>query len=166
MSKNIVLIGMPGSGKTTIGKILSKKLGLKLLDVDKCIEEKSKQSIPELFKLGENFFRNIEREVISELSNVSSSVIATGGGVVKNYENIKELKKNGVIIFIDRPVEIIEKDIKISNRPLLKDKVNTLYELFTERYELYKEYSNFQVINDSTLEEVVEKIIEIVNINK
>lgn len=165
MGKNIVLIGMPGSGKTTIGKMLAKRLSLKLFDADKCIEGKSAQSIPELFKLGENYFRNIEREVISELSNVSSSVIATGGGVIKNYGNIKELKKNGVIIFIDRPVESIGKDIKISSRPLLKDKVNTLYELYNERYKLYKEYSDFQVINDSTLEEVVEKIIELVNRN-
>jgi len=163
MKKNIVLIGMPGCGKTTIGKILSEKLEFEFIDVDKYIEEKSEKTIPELFKVGESHFRGIEREVIKELGSMDSSVISTGGGVVKDNLNIAALKRNGIIFFIDRPVENIEKDVEISTRPLLKDGPGKLYELLQERYELYKKYCDFHVINDGTLEEVVEKIMEMIN---
>lgn len=160
MGKNIVLIGMPGSGKTTIGKTLHRKLGLKFVDVDEYIEEESGKSIPELFSVSESHFRDVESDAIRKLSMDSVTVIATGGGVVKNYLNIKELKKNGVVIFIDRPIEDIAGDVEISKRPLLKEGVERLYELYDERYELYKKYSDFHVVNDSKIDDVVEKIIE------
>jgi len=160
MGKNIVLIGMPGSGKTTIAKALNRRLGLKFVDVDEYIEKYSGKSIPELFSVSESHFRNFESEAILRLSMDHSLVIATGGGVVKNNININRLKKNGVIIFIDRPIENIAGDVEISKRPLLKDGVNKLYDLYNERYELYKKYSHFRVVNDSEIENVVENIID------
>jgi shikimate kinase len=160
MDRNIVLIGMPGSGKTTVGKILYRRLGLKFVDVDEYIEEESGKSIPELFSVSENHFRNVESESIRKLSMGNSSVIATGGGGIKNDINIKELKKNGIVVFIDRPLENIASDVEISKRPLLKEGVQKLYDLYDERYEIYKKHSDIHVLNDKKIDDVVERIIE------
>lgn len=160
MNRNIVLIGMPGSGKTTLGKIISKRLGFEFVDVDEYIERKSGKGIPELFSKGEDYFRSLEREAVHELSRGKTLLIATGGGVIKNHLNIKELKENGVIVFIDRPVDNIAEDVEVANRPLLKDGPHKLYQLFNERYELYKKYCDFHVMNDSDIENTIEAIIE------
>lgn len=161
--KNIVLIGMPGSGKTTIGKILSKKVGLKLIDTDKYIELSTGKTIPELFKEGEEAFRSIEGETINKLSKEKGIIISTGGGIVKDFRNIEALKKNGIIFFIDRPIENIAANPNLARRPLLKDGIHKLYSIYNERYELYKKYSNVQILNDSTLEEAVDKIVKYIN---
>lgn len=166
MNKNmkcIVLIGMPGSGKTTIGKILSKKLGLKHVDIDKYIEKSTGKTIAEIFKEGEEVFRRLEKETVNKFSKEKGIVISTGGGTIKNYSNIKALKENGIIIFIDRPIENIAANVNLGNRPLLKDGVDRLYDLYDERYELYKKYSDFQIANDDSLEEAVIRIINIIS---
>jgi shikimate kinase len=160
MSRNIVLIGMPGAGKTTIGKMLYDRLALKFIDVDEFIVETSGKTIPELFDVGESHFRQIETMAVKKLSKDSSTIIATGGGVVKNKENIEELRKHGMIVFIDRPVEDIAADVEISERPLLKDGVQKLYDLHRERYSLYMEYSDFHVVNNCGLEAAVDRIVE------
>lgn len=162
LSRNIVLIGMPGSGKTTIGKMLSERLKVKFIDTDDYIEDVAKQSIPEIFKHGEEYFRKLERQAVSELSIEKSVIISTGGGAVKNYLNIKDLKKNGIIIFIDRPIKNIVQDVNISNRPLLKQGPGKLYDIFDERYELYKKYCDFWIINDEKIEDIVQKILKII----
>jgi shikimate kinase len=160
MSRNIVLIGMPGAGKTTVGKMLYERLELKFVDVDDFIVEESGKTIPELFDVSESHFRNVESEAIKKLSMDKSSIIATGGGVIKNEANIEELKKHGIIVFIDRPLGNIAEDVEISKRPLLKDGVQKLFDLYNERYELYKKYSDFHVVNDRSIEAVVDRIIE------
>jgi Shikimate kinase len=159
MSKNVVLIGMPGCGKTTLGKIISKNLGFKFFDADQYIEEKSGKVISQLFDVSEDYFRSVESEVVHELSKEKSSVISTGGGVIKKHINIERLKETGVIIFIDRPVENIASDVEVSTRPLLKDGVHKLYELFNERYDIYKKCCDFHVMNDSDINETVKRII-------
>ncbi|WPC44464.1 shikimate kinase [Clostridium sp. JS66] len=161
MSKNIVLIGMPGSGKTTIGKILYEKLRTDFIDMDDYIEDREGKTIPDIFKNGEEYFRKLEKEAVCEVSRKKSAIISTGGGVIKNLSNIENLKKNGIVIFIDRPVENIAKDINVLSRPLLKDGVGKLYELLDERYELYKKYSDFQIENNGKIEDVIEKILEL-----
>jgi shikimate kinase len=161
-SQNIVLIGMPGCGKTTIGKILSSRLNRKFIDVDEYIEKCSGKTVTQIFTQGEEVFRTLEKEAILELSKEKYSVISTGGGVIKNYLNIEALKENGVIIFIDRPIENIVADLDSESRPLLKDGVERLYTLFEERYELYKKYCDFQIVNDDDIEKIIEKIIEVI----
>ncbi len=92
MKRKIVIIGMPGSGKTTIGKILSKELNLKFYDMDEYIQETRSKTIMELFENGEDYFRDIETEACRELADKSNVLISTGGGVVKRKENIYILK--------------------------------------------------------------------------
>ncbi len=161
--KNIVLIGMPGSGKSTIGKILSKRSGHRLIDIDKYIEMSTGKSITELFEEGEDVFRSFERKAINKFSNEKSIIISTGGGTVKDYRNMEALKKNGIIFFIDRPIESIAANLKMGKRPLLKDGIHRLYSIYNERYELYRKYSTVQIVNDSTLEDAVNKIINYIN---
>ncbi len=168
MEKNIILlIGMPGCGKTTIGKIISKKLGYKFCDMDSYIQDISKSTIKELFTKGEDYFRDFETRACKELSNIKENiVISSGGGVVKRKENIKCFEENGIIIFIDRPVEDIIKDVDTNSRPLLKDDVTKLYNLYSERYNLYKDYSQYRISNDKDIEAVINYIIQIINSNK
>ncbi len=158
MVKNIVLIGMPGSGKTNIGYELSKKLAMNFIDVDSYIEENERISISDMFEISEEYFRQIENKYIAELSELNSTVIATGGGVVKNENNILLLKNNSIIIYINRKIDDIMKDIDISKRPLLKNDKNRLKDLFNERHYLYKKYCDIEILNDSGLIDAVNKI--------
>ncbi|TCO73817.1 shikimate kinase [Marinisporobacter balticus] len=159
--KNIVLIGMPGCGKTTIGKLLAERLNMKFCDIDEYIEEKTEKRICEIFQDGEEAFRKIERKAVKEVSENLSMVISTGGGVVKSERNIEILKKKGMIIFINRSVEKIISDIDTKERPLLKDGKEKIYKLYQERYVLYKKYGDYEIINDTTLEGVVDRIMNI-----
>ncbi|GIM29532.1 shikimate kinase [Clostridium polyendosporum] len=165
LTNNIVLIGMPGCGKTTIGKMVSEKLKMDFIDLDEFIEKITGDSIKEIFKHGEEHFRNLESEAVCEVSKFKSTVISTGGGVIKKHINIEKLKENGLIIFIDRSIEDIASDVKISSRPLLKDGPQRLYELFDERYNLYNKYSDIIVKNNGEIEDIVEEIIKIYNNN-
>ena len=159
--KNIVLIGMMGAGKTTIGKHLSDVLHKDYIDMDEYIERKYDMSISDMFKISEDYFREKETLVCHELSKCQDTIICTGGGVIKNSQNIDYLKNNGIIIFIDRPVESIYNDIDIESRPLLKDNKDYLYELYNQRYDLYKEACDYHIVNDQSIKYIVEKIIKI-----
>ena len=106
--KNIVLIGMPACGKSTIGYWLSKKIGYPLLDTDKYLEEKENRIISDIFSNeGEEYFRNLETKYLKELSEKEGLIISTGGGAVKKKENIDILKKNGIVmIFLKKTINI------------------------------------------------------------
>lgn len=159
MRKNIVLIGMPGSGKTTIGLLISRKLKKKFVDMDNYITTKQNMSIPDMFAISEDYFRNAETECAKELGKKKSNVIATGGGIVKRKENIDYLRRNSVIVFVNRHPEDIVTDVDINSRPLLKDGIDNIYKLYNERINLYKEYCNIEIINDTTIGDTVDKII-------
>ena len=152
MGKNIVLIGMPGCGKTTLGKILNKELSMEFYDMDNYIERKTDKKISELFEKGENYFRDIESLACEELSKNKNVIISTGGGVIKRKENIDFLKENGIVIFIDRSVDDIIGDVDISKRPLLKEGKEKVLKLYEERYLLYKNYADEIVVNNKNIE--------------
>lgn len=163
MNPNIVLIGMPGCGKTTIGKLTADRLNQEFCDIDQYIEEKAGRCIPDIFNdYGEAHFRKLESTAVEQVSKYRSFVISTGGGVIKSHNNMELLKKSGIIIFVNRALENIISDIETDARPLLKDGKERLYKLYKERIDLYKKYCDYEVINDGSIEATVEKIIEIV----
>lgn len=153
--ENIVIIGMPGCGKSTIGELISKDLNYNFYDMDDYIVKISGKTIKELFDVSEEYFREWETKACKELSKLTNVIIASGGGVVKKAENIEILRKSCTILFIDRPVEEIIKDIEVGTRPLLKDGPHKVYNLYNERYELYKKAADKIVENKGTLENVV-----------
>ena len=168
MSKNIILlIGMPGCGKTTIGREVSKKINYKYCDMDRYIEDISKSIVKELFEKGEDVFRDYETRACKELSSIKENIIiSSGGGVVKRKENIDFFKEKAIIIFVDRPIEEIIKDVDTNSRPLLKDGKAKLYNLYSERYNLYKDFSQYKITNDKSIESAINNIIEIIKSNK
>jgi len=153
---------MPGCGKTTLGNLLSERLKISFCDIDKYIEQKENKSISEIFKNGEEFFRQIETKAVEEVSKICPQIISTGGGVVKNYSNIDVLKRNGIIFFINRPLDLILSDVDTENRPLLKEGKDRVYTLFQERYSLYKEYCDYEIENSGELEEVINEVERII----
>ncbi|MGD9567645.1 MAG: shikimate kinase [Sedimentibacter sp.] len=163
MSKNIVIIGMPGSGKTTIGSLVAKKLGMKFIDMDIELVKKENKTVIEMFAISEGYFRDSETNYAKELSQSNSLVISTGGGIIKRKENIHYLKQNSIIIFLNRAPENIISDIDIKSRPLLKESIDNVYKLYNERIHLYKKYCDIEILNDKTIEEAVEKISSVVN---
>lgn len=156
--KNIVLIGMPGCGKSTLGQALSEKLGRTFIDADTYLEEKEGKTIPDLFAVSEDCFREAEERTIADLAQKENLVIATGGGVVKRPVNIERLRKTGVILFIDRSPADIVSDVEVGTRPLLAEGPEKVYVLYKERIAMYRESADIRIDNQGTLPEVLEKI--------
>lgn len=160
--KNIVLIGMPGSGKTTIGELITNKINMKLCNIDKYIETSEGMTISDIFKNGEDYFRDIETKAVEAISERKNLIIDTGGGVIKRINNIQLLRKNGLIIFINRPLDKIIGDIDVSNRPLLKDGKERLHRLYEERFNIYRASCDYELMNDSGLDDITRKILNII----
>ena len=158
--KNIVLIGMPGCGKSTIGYRMSQKINYSFFDADKYLEEKENRIISDIFsKEGEEYFRKLETKYLKDLSKKEQIIISTGGGAVKKKENINILKQNGIIIFLDRTIEDISKE-NHENRPLLQN-VENLWKLYDERINLYRKYADIIIKNDDDMNVIVERIITV-----
>lgn len=161
---NIVFIGMPGVGKSTIGKQLAKRLKRKYVDIDELIVLQEQKSINEIFNdFGEKYFREKEQEIIKQYSLQQGLIICCGGGVILQEQNIENLKRNGKIILLNRDLDKIIID---NQRPLLKNK-NDLKLLFEKRWDLYKKSCNIIVDNNASIEEAVnlveEKFYESIN---
>lgn len=153
--QNLVLIGMPSCGKTTLGKMLAEEFFKEFVDTDEEIVKKTGIKISEIFKnYGEEHFRNLESEVIKELSSKQSLVIATGGGAVLRRENVDALRHNGRLIFIDRPLDML---ITTDDRPLSSNR-ELLEERYYERYPIYCLASDVRINADGDLDTNFEKI--------
>jgi shikimate kinase len=161
---NVVITGFMCSGKTSVGKKLAEKLNFDFLDTDDLIENKVGMRITEIFeKYGEPYFRELEAQIIKEVSEKDKLVISTGGGVVLREENVNNLRKNGVIInLVAKPETIYERLKKQPGiRPLL-NKPNPLEEIkkLLEYRERYYKNCDFRVETDNlSVEEIVEKIL-------
>ena len=158
---SIVLIGMPGSGKTTIGRKLAKKLNLDFIDTDNEIEKRERLCINEIFKIkGEEYFRACEKDVLKTVIK-KNAVISTGGGIILDVDNIRIIKENAnKIIFINRDLKDILEDITISTRPLIKDDINSIYKLYEERYDKYLTLCDIKIENNSDIEAVIRNITD------
>lgn len=153
--QNIVLIGMPSCGKSSIGRMLAKKLNKQFIDIDKEIEKEIGTSIKTFIELsGEESFRNLESQITYKYSKLNNLVISTGGGVIKRPTNIEVLKQNGIIIFIDRPLELLK---PTKSRPLTND-IEKLKKIYLERYDIYMNSADIVVKNDKEFDECVYKI--------
>lgn len=160
-NKNIVLIGLMGCGKTTVAKMLSQRLNKKMIDIDEYIVEKYQMTIPEMFQISEEYFRERETLCCEEIGKLENYIISTGGGVISHPVNIEALKQNGIIVYIDRPVDLIYQDVDTSSRPLLKDGPEKLYELYTQRHQKYLDACDYHLMNTSSLDDLISQIIEI-----
>ena len=153
---NIVFIGMPASGKTTMAKLLADKLNREFWDTDVLIEEKENSSIPTIFKTkGETYFRSLETKVLEEVSKKTGVVIATGGGTILKKVNRNLILQNSFVIYLDREIENLE----TVNRPLSKN-LDSLKEIYSNRSEIYNQLSNLKtkVIENKT--KTLELILE------
>ena len=169
MFKNIVLTGLMGSGKTTIGKYLAQRTGMEFIDTDELIVQKAKKPISQIFKdEGELYFRDLEAEVIEKSSQKSGCIISTGGGAVLRDENIENLQETGVLFYLEASAEELYARVKDdSSRPLLKgdNPVNILRRLLIARKPFY-EKADFKIITENkTLEEVSKQILELYSRN-
>lgn len=160
--KNIVLIGMMGCGKTTVAQLLAQRLNRPLVDIDEYIVEKYQMSIPSMFDISEAYFRERESLCCREVSQLEGYIISTGGGIVKDKMNCDVLKENAIIIYLDRPVEMILTDVDTTSRPLLKDGADKLYELYHQRHKLYLDNCDYHIYNDCSLEELLVRIEEVI----
>lgn len=156
-TKNIILIGMPGCGKSTVGEMLAAKMSRPFVDIDWEIEKRIQMSICDFFaKHGEPAFRKIESEVLDEFTRKSSLIISTGGGVIKNPNNLPLLKQNGIIVLLNRPVEQLATD----GRPISMS--CSLEKLANERLPIYNAWKDYSV-DCSTPDTTADKIISVIN---
>lgn len=167
MEKNIVLVGFMGSGKTTVGKRISMAIRREFIDMDDFIEKREGMTITEIFaQKGEQYFRGLEKELCTRFALGGGKVIATGGGVVKDAENVKNLKKGGIIFYLKSTPEKIAENLKNDNtRPLLavEDKAAKIAEMMREREAYYNACMDVEIdVSQKEIDRTVTEILEYV----
>ncbi|NMB78243.1 MAG: shikimate kinase [Methanomicrobiales archaeon] len=158
--KNIVLIGMPGSGKSTIGVLLAKTLGRKFIDTDLLIQETAGRLLQDIIDTdGTDTFQQLEEQAILGLHR-HRAVIATGGSVVYSRRAMEHLKNHGVVVYLSIPFEVMEKRLKnIRTRGIVLHKGLTLHDMYNERVPLYHQYADITIAcSDDHFEDVVSHI--------
>lgn len=163
--KNIFLVGMPSSGKSTLGKELARSLGYSFTDMDKLIETREQKSIADIFSSkGEEYFRELEKKILRTIQPNESTVIATGGGVPCFHENMDYIKENGISIFLNVDIDDLAKRIykaQTNNRPLLniateseETIINNIKHLYETRLPFYKQ-ADIQVDGEITVNQLL-----------
>ena len=153
--ENIVLIGMPSAGKTTVGQLLARRTGKKFTDTDTLAEQRIGMTIADYFRTsGEEAFRAREQETVAEVSAAGGQIIATGGGAILRRENLTALRRNGLLVFLDRPIEQLPATV---DRPLASDR-EALRRRYEERYALYRAAADVYIKNDGSPEEAADQI--------
>ncbi len=168
--KNLFLTGFMGAGKTTVGKVLAEKLGWCFTDLDQVIEQRMEKTISEIFAFqGENFFRDIESQVLSEVSTRGHTVVATGGGVIGREKNRHLMRDTGIVVFLDVPwKQLFERIREGQGRPLAEgdDAVKRLTSLFEQRLPLYQTADLVVDCSRQSPEDLAEGIISRLNETK
>ncbi|MBR3994647.1 MAG: shikimate kinase [Clostridia bacterium] len=160
--KNIVLIGMPGCGKSTLGVLLAKSLGYEFIDTDLIIQKNTGRLLHEIVEEdGKEAFLDIERDAILTLSNPERTVVATGGSAVLRDEAIKHLKDSGVIVYLSLPYATVSKRIRnIKTRGIAFAKGETLKDIYNQRLPYYEKYADIKLRCDfGTVEKNVTKLV-------
>ena len=156
--RNIVLVGFMGTGKTTVGRMLSARLGLRFVDMDCVIEERQRTSIASIFaERGEPHFRALERDLVRELAGQGGLVVATGGGIVVNPDNVRDFSREGLVVCLRaRPETILARVAHETHRPLLEgdEKTKRILSLLDARKELYGAIPH-QVLTDGRAPEAI-----------
>ena len=159
--KNIILIGMMGCGKTTAGRLLAQQLGRPFVDCDELMEGHTGRTIAEIFAQdGERGFRSLESQVLEQLSNQEGLVIATGGGAVLSRKNVISLRRNGTLVFLDRPIDQICASLDTKDRPLAQDGQQAFVARHHHRMSHYLTAADVIIHNFSTPEATVAEILE------
>ena len=158
MKKNIVLIGMPGCGKSAVGRELSALLHMVLMDTDQMVEQAGGRTIPDIFaQNGEAAFRDMETAAAKQAARMRGVIIATGGGMVLREENMAALAETGVIFFRDRALGDILGE-NLTDRPLLSGDKRRLFDLYDQRIHLYRKYADHTISNTETAAEAARQI--------
>ena len=165
MAKNIVLFGFMGTGKSSVGRIIAGKLGMKFFEMDDEIERREASSIGDIFgNKGEAYFRSCERRLVEELSGKEDLVISTGGGVVLDERNIREFGRNGVLVCLDASARsILERTKGEDYRPLLlvEDPLNKIEELLSRRGPFYDRVPHHVRTDGLGVNEVAGKVLDV-----
>lgn len=157
---NIVLIGMPGSGKSTLGRMIAKRLGYSFADTDTMIED-AHGRITDIFAgQGEAAFRKLELDAAKQAAASTSTVISTGGGIIETAQAMEALRQTGTVVYIDRPLELLLNEVETENRPLLADGRDRLVSLYEKRHSLYTQYADFTAGNACDAQSCADLIIE------
>ncbi|MBP1736507.1 MAG: shikimate kinase [Oscillospiraceae bacterium] len=160
---NIVLIGMPGCGKTSVGQLLAAELGFSFVDTDELVEREENRTIPAIFSAeGEGYFRDLETRAAKCASGLKGAVIATGGGMVLRPENMEALGETGTVIFIDRAPEDIAGETH-SGRPLIGNDRERVFSLYHARIDLYRRYAGHIVGNCVSPRQCMRDILQLLD---
>jgi|LGVF01.2.fsa_nt_gb shikimate kinase len=165
--KNIILIGMSGAGKSTVGLLLAKTLGFSFIDIDLLIQEREQQLLQDIIDLkGNAYFLEAEENAMLNIK-APKSIISTGGSVIYSDVGMKYLKSLGTIIYLNVPCDVIEKRLgDITTRGIVMGKHEDFQSLYDERVKLYEKYSDIQVdCEDLGVERVIEKIYSLISAN-
>lgn len=159
--QHIFLVGMPGAGKTTIGRALAQDQGMNFFDIDAVVQEKAGKSIQNIIiHDGEDAFRELEFKAIQEIVDTKTpSVVATGGGTVLSEKTVELMRESGFVVFIQRDVTQILDDLDMEIRPLLKESIEYIFRLYEERQPLYEAVSHVKVENISNISNAVAAIV-------
>jgi len=163
--KNVILLGFMGSGKSTVGRLLSRKLGFHFVDIDKQIEKKNENTVEAIFnEKGLEFFQKEEYLVVQELSKMKARVVATGGGIIESADSMKLLLKMGVTVYLKATVqEIYARTTNSRTRPLLnvENRREVIEQMLSEQDQKFEEYSDIVLYTDDrSVLEICEEILE------
>lgn len=161
---NITLIGMPGAGKSLIGKEVALRLNLRLIDTDELIRQRTGLSLGEtLARLGDELFIQLEENVVLQLGNFDNCVVSPGGSVIYSPKAMDFLKRRSVVVFLNVPVEVIHDGVE-PQRGVVRLRDKSLKDLFNERLPLYKKYANQTILANRDVRLVVEEIVRVIKV--